>query len=112
MKRSWVLAGVCLCILIGDLSSQAGSEMSTEQRERFRAARTVRVISEVSLGETTGIQVIARGAISPAAFTQPFEEVTRAALEPAVSGWPAAGAAPPPTLRFACEPVSKRPSDR
>jgi HEAT repeat protein len=56
--------------------------MSAEQRAAFRAARTVRVISEISYKEATDIKILARGAISPTAFTQPFEEIARATLEP------------------------------
>jgi HEAT repeat protein len=57
--------------------------MSAEQREAFRAAKTFRVISEISYKEPgpNDIKILARGAISSNAYTQPFEEIARATLE-------------------------------
>jgi HEAT repeat protein len=70
--------------------------MSAQQREAFRAAKTLRVISEISYKESSDIKILARGAIAPTAFTQPFEEIARATLEPSglrlVSGGSSASA--------------------
>ena len=97
----WAMSPGSLAQSQGPAFKSGGPEnlvMTAAQREAFRAARTVRVISEISYKEpgADDIKILARGAISSNAFTQPFEEIARATLEPSglrvVSGGSAATA--------------------
>lgn len=83
MKRSWAtLLSVCVFLVGFGAGDGFAADLTEEQRQAFRAARTVRVVSEVSAARSENFQP---PKLRPGekAFVQPFEATTAAVLEKA-----------------------------